>query len=59
LRFAAAAATSPSARSVIALYFLFAHDHFGKPLHTFPDHVLARGIPRDQRTTCAPKSNGW
>jgi hypothetical protein len=21
---------------------LFAHDLFGKPLHTFPDHALAR-----------------
>jgi hypothetical protein len=23
--------------------FLFAHDLLGKPLHTFPDHALARG----------------
>src|SRR3974377_2473236 len=22
---------------------MFAHDLFGKPLHTFPDHALARG----------------
>jgi hypothetical protein len=24
--------------------FLFAHDLFGKPLHTFPDHALMRGL---------------
>jgi hypothetical protein len=26
---------------VISLYFLFEHDLFGKPRHTFPDHALA------------------
>jgi hypothetical protein len=33
----------PHQRAEIALYFLFAHDLFGKLLHTFPDHALARG----------------
>jgi len=31
-------------RIVIALYLLFEHDLFGKPLHTFPDHALADHI---------------
>jgi hypothetical protein len=32
----------PLARFAIALGSLFAHDLFGKPLHTFPDHALVR-----------------
>jgi hypothetical protein len=28
-------------RIVIRSIFLFEHDLFGKPLHTFPDHALA------------------
>src|SRR5882757_3244866 len=31
-------------RIVISLYFLFEHDLFGKPLHTYPDHAPARDV---------------
>jgi hypothetical protein len=27
---------------LVRAIFLFAHDLFGKPLHTFPDHALAK-----------------
>src|SRR5947207_10566679 len=41
-----------SLRSSSRSNFLFEHDLFGKPLHTFPDHALAeaiKGLDRGQR----------
>src|ERR1700740_2630937 len=42
-----------------ALASLFAHDLFGKPLHTFPDHVLYRQRSRlvTQRSTMFPNTS--
>src|SRR5258708_4238766 len=33
----------PSQEAQAGSIFLFEHDLFGKPLHTFPDHALANG----------------
>src|ERR1700749_2944522 len=35
------------------LMFLFEHDFFGKPLHTFPDHALAGSDQRPQFVSAA------